>query len=236
PAGHPAYRTMVEYNRLRYRLMPYIYSLAGHTWLRDYTIMRGLTMDFSGDRAVFDIADQYMFGPSLMVCPVTEYRARSRRVYLPAAYGWYDMRTGNHFAGGAEVNAEAPYGYMPVFIREGSVIPFGPEIQHTSEKAADPLTMWVYAGADGSFTLYEDEGNNYNYENGAYSLINFTWSDNDHALIIGAREGSYQGMSQERTINVVIVSEAQPVKLDFDRTPDRSVTYTGEEIRLQFEK
>ncbi|HNT92396.1 MAG TPA: glycoside hydrolase family 31 protein [Bacteroidales bacterium] len=235
PAGHPAYRTMVEYNRLRYRLMPYIYSLAGHAWLRDYTIMRGLTMDFSGDRAVFDIADQYMFGPSLMVCPVTEYRVRSRNVYLPAAYGWYDMRTGDHFAGGDEVNAEAPYGYMPVFIREGSVIPFGPEIRHTSEKTADPLTLWVYTGADGSFTLYEDEGDNYNYEDGAYSLISFTWSDNDHTLIIGAREGNYQGMPQERTINVVVVSEGQPVKLDFERTPDRSVNYTGEEIRLQFE-
>ncbi|HPA69992.1 MAG TPA: glycoside hydrolase family 31 protein, partial [Bacteroidales bacterium] len=100
PDNHIAYKTMVEYNRLRYRLMPYIYSLAGQAWLNDYTIMRGLTMDFSLDTEVFDIADQYMFGPSLMVNPVTEYKARSRNVYLPSAYGWYDVRTGRHYAGG----------------------------------------------------------------------------------------------------------------------------------------
>ena len=234
PAGHPAYKTMVEYNQLRYRLMPYIYSLAGHAWLNDYTIMRGLTMDFSGDTAVFDIPDQYMFGPSLMINPVTEYKARSRSVYLPAAYGWYDMRTGKYFTGGAVTEAEAPYEYMPVFVREGSVIPFGPAIQYTTEKQADPLTVWVYTGADGSFTLYEDEGDNYNYEEGAYSLIPIAWNEAGRTLTIGARTGEYQGMLTERTVNVVVVSKGKPVKLDFGRTPDKTVTYTGDEIKLQF--
>ena len=162
PDNHIAYKTMVEYNRLRYRLMPYIYSLAGQAWLNDYTIMRGLTMDFSLDTEVFDIADQYMFGPSLMVNPVTEYKARSRKVYLPSAYGWYDVRTGRHYAGGTVVEADAPYEWMPLFAREGSLIPTGPDIQYTGEKEADPLTLWVYAGADGAFELYEDEGDNYN--------------------------------------------------------------------------
>jgi alpha-D-xyloside xylohydrolase len=123
---------------------------------------------------------------------------------------------------------------MPVFVREGSVIPFGPELQYSTEKQADPLTIWVYTGADGSFMLYEDEGDNYNYEEGAYSLIPLTWSETDRALTIGARTGEYQGMLTERTLNVVIVSRDKPVKLDFGRTPEKTVIYTGEEIKLQF--
>ena len=234
PAGHPAYKSMVEYNHLRYRLMPYIYSLAGHAWLNDYTVMRGLTMDFSGDTAVFDIADQYMFGPSLMINPVTEYKARSRSVYLPAAYGWYDLRSGKYFAGGAVTEADAPYDYMPVFVREGSVIPCGPELQYTTEKQADPLNIWVYTGADGSFTLYEDEGDNYNYESGAYSLIPMSWNEAERTLTIGPRTGEYQGMLTERTLNVVLVSKEKPVRLDFARPSDRTVTWAGEELKMQF--
>jgi len=214
--------------------MPYIYSLAGQAWLNDYTIMRGLTMDFSLDTAVFDIADQYMFGPSLMVNPVTEYRARTRKVYLPQAYGWYDMRTGDYLAGGTVVEAGAPYEWMPLFVREGSVIPTGPDIQYADEKEADPLTLWVYTGADGTFTLYEDEGDNYNYESGSYTLIPFKWSDADRTLTIGARTGEYQGMLRERTVNIVLVSKDKPVKLDFTMAPDRSVTYTGEEVTVGF--
>lgn len=235
PDNHIAYKTMVEYNRLRYRLMPYIYSLAGQAWLNDYTIMRGLTMDFSLDTEVFDIADQYMFGPSLMVNPVTEYKARSRNVYLPSAYGWYDVRTGRHYAGGTVVEADAPYEWMPLFAREGSLIPTGPDIQYTGEKEADPLTLWVYAGADGAFELYEDEGDNYNYEDGAYTLIPLTWNEAERTLTIGKREGEYRGMLHERTINVIMVSENRAVKLDFGRPPDKSVKYSGEEIKVRFE-
>jgi len=235
PDNHIAYKTMVEYNRLRYRLMPYIYSLAGQAWLNDYTIMRGLTMDFSLDTEVFDIADQYMFGPSLMVNPVTEYKARSRNVYLPSAYGWYDVRTGRHYAGGTVIEADAPYEWMPLFAREGSLIPTGPDIQYTGEKEADPLTLWVYAGADGAFELYEDEGDNYNYEHGAYTLIPLTWNEAERTLTIGKREGEYRGMLHERTINVIMVSENRAVKLDFGRPPDKSVKYSGEEIKVRFE-
>jgi alpha-D-xyloside xylohydrolase len=236
PENHPAYKTMVEYNKLRYRLMPYIYSLAGHAWLDDYTIMRGLAMDFSLDRPALDITDQYMFGPSLMVNPVTEYRARSRKVYLPAAYGWYDMRSGRYFSGGEVVDADAPYDYMPVFVREGSVIPLGPDLQYTSEKPADPITLWVYTGSDASFVLYEDEGDNYNYESGAYTLIPFTYSEASGTLTVGARTGEFEGMMQNRTFNVVKVSRERPVKLDFDRAPDLTINYTGEEISVQLPK
>lgn len=235
PDNHIAYKTMIEYNRLRYRLMPYIYSLAGQAWLNDYTIMRGLTMDFSLDTEVFDIADQYMFGPSLMVNPVTEYKVRSRKVYLPSAYGWYDVRTGRHYAGGTVVEADAPYEWMPLFAREGSLIPTGPDIQYTGEKEADPLTLWVYAGADGAFELYEDEGDNYNYEDGAYTLIPLTWNEAERTLTIGKREGEYRGMLHERTVNVIMVSENRAVKLDFGRPPDKSVKYSGEEIKVRFE-
>ncbi len=235
PDNHIAYKTMIEYNRLRYRLMPYIYSLAGQAWLNDYTIMRGLTMDFSLDTEVFDIADQYMFGPSLMVNPVTEYKARSRNVYLPSAYGWYDVRTGRHYAGGTVIEADAPYEWMPLFAREGSLIPTGPDIQYTGEKEADPLTLWVYGGADGAFELYEDEGDNYNYEDGAYTLIPLTWNEAERTLTIGKREGEYRGMLHERTINVIMVSENRAVKLDFGRPPDKSVKYSGEEIKVRFE-
>ncbi len=233
PENHPAYKTMVEYNKLRYRLMPYIYSLAGHAWLNDYTIMRGLAMDFSLDTALLNITDQYMFGPSLMVNPVTEYKARSRKVYLPAAYGWYDMRTGRYFNGGNVTEAEAPYDYMPVFVREGSLIPFGPEIQYASEKQADPITLYVYTGADGSFVLYEDEGDNYNYESGAYTLIPFTYSEAEKALTVGARTGEFSGMLQDRTFNVMVVSKEKPGKLDFNKAPDLTVKYTGVEITVQ---
>ena len=233
PESHPSYKTMLAYNELRYRLMPYIYSLAGHAWLNDYTIMRGLTMDFSLDTAVFNITDQYMFGPSLMVNPVTEYKARSRRVYLPAANGWYDLRSGRYYKGGEVILAEAPYDYMPLFVREGSIVPFGPEMQNAMEKQADPLTLFVYSGADASFVLYEDEGGNYNYENGAYTLIPFTWSEAEKMLTIGTREGEYPGMLKTRTINLAKVSGKRAVKLDFVMTPDTTVMYTGEEITLQ---
>lgn len=233
PESHPAYKTMVAYNKLRYRLMPYIYSLAGQAWLNDYTIMRGLTMDFSLDTAVFNITDQYMFGPSLMINPVTEYKARSRRVYLPAASGWYDLRSGRYYNGGEVTVADAPYDYMPLFVREGSIVPFGPEMQYALEKQADPLTLFVYTGADASFVLYEDEGDNYNYEKGAYTLIPFTWSDAEKTLTIGTREGDFSGMLNTRTINLVKVSEKRAVKLDFNMIPDTTVRYTGEEITVQ---
>jgi alpha-D-xyloside xylohydrolase len=192
--------------------------------------MRGLAMDFPGDAAVNDIGDQYMFGPALMINPVTEYKARSRNVYLPAPYGWYDLLSGIHFSGGKMINADAPYSSIPVFVREGAILPFGPDMQYTSEKPADPLILFVYTGTDGAFTLYEDEGVNNNYENGAYTLIPFVYSEADRTLTIGARKGEFSGMLQNRTFNVKVVSKDKPVKLDFNTTPDKVVEYSGEEI------
>ncbi len=229
PESHPAYQAMVASDRLRYRLMPYIYSLAGQTYLNDYTIMRALAMDFPGDRAVNDIGDQYMFGPALLVNPVTEYKARSRNVYLPAPYGWYDLHTGVHYSGGKMINADAPYSSIPVFVREGAILPIGPDLQFTDEKLADPLTIFVYKGTDGTFTLYEDEGVNNNYENGAYTLIPLSYSEADRTLTIGDRQGEFSGMLQYRTFNVIVVSKEKPVKPDYNAAPDQVVKYSGKE-------
>jgi alpha-D-xyloside xylohydrolase len=170
-----------------------------------------------------------MFGPALMVNPVTEYKARSRNVYLPAPYGWYDLLTGLHFSGGKVINADAPYSSIPVFVREGAILPIGPDIQYTAEKPADPLTIFVYRGTDGTFSLYEDEGVNNNYENGAYTLIPLSYSETDRTLTIGARKGEFSGMLQNRTFRVIMVSKEKPVKLDYDAVPDKVVKYSGEE-------
>ena len=233
PENHPAFQAIVATDRLRYRLMPYIYSLAGQTYLNDYTIMRGLAMDFPGDPAVNDIGDQYMFGPSLLINPVTEYKARSRDVYLPGPYGWYDLHTGKYFTGGKVINADAPYSSIPVFVREGAILPIGPDLQFTSEKPADPITLFVFTGMDGMFTLYEDEGVNNNYEDGAYALIPFVYSETDRTLTAGARQGEFSGMLQDRTFNVVVISKEKPVTPDFDAAPDKVIRYTGEEISVK---
>ncbi len=233
PEGHPAYQAMLSVNKLRYRLMPYIYTLAGMTWFNDYTIMRGLAMDFASDPAVFDINDQYMFGPSLMVCPVTGYKDRSRKIYLPDGCGWYDLFTGEYQEGGSNIVADAPLNKIPVYVKEGSIIPFGPEIQYTSQKPADPIVLYVYAGADGNFTLYEDEGTNYNYEDGAYCMIPFTYNDAGHTITIGARNGEYSGMIHDRVFRVVLVSKGKNVSLDFDAKPDKVIEYSGSEVTVQ---
>jgi alpha-D-xyloside xylohydrolase len=204
PEGHPAYNSMVWYDKLRYRLMPYIYSLAGRVHFDDYTVMRALVMDFADDPAVFDIGDQYMFGPSLLVCPVYEYKARSREVYLPEG-AWWDFNTGMPVEGGRTIEASAPYERMPMFVRAGAIIPMGGEVASTATPQND-LRVEVWPGADGSFTIYEDEGTNYDYEKGEYSTIPLTWSDAEGTLTIGERTGSWEGMPSERTFTVVVHS------------------------------
>lgn len=232
PENHPAYKTMVWYNKFRYRLMPYVYTLAGMTWHNDYTIMRPLVMDFNGDITVNNIGDQYMFGPSLMVAPVYEYKARTREVYFPAATGWYDLYSGQFLTGGEYRTVDAPYEKMPLYVREGAILPFGPEITSTAEKAADPVTLYVYTGRDGAFTLYEDEGVNYDYEKGEFSTIPITWDDAAGKLTIGARQGSWNGMPETRTFNVMWISKEQPQAFDLSAVPRASVTYDGTAVSL----
>lgn len=203
PVDHPAYQSMLYYDRLRYRLLPYLYSLCGHAWLDGYTLMRGLVMDFGHDTAAYDISDEFMLGPSLLVAPVTQYKAREREVYLPAGQGWYDFYSGKFVNGGQSIQADAPYERMPVFVKEGSILPQGPDLQYTAEKAADTITLYVYTGRNADFALYEDEGTNYNYEKGVYSLIPLHYEQATGSLTIGRRQGAYKGMLNKRTFRIM---------------------------------
>lgn len=210
PDNHPAYKSLLYYAQLRYELMPYIYSLAAQAHFADYTIMRGLIMDFAADTKVRNISDQYMFGPSLLVCPVYQYEARTRNVYFPATTGWYDFYTGQYHRGGLCETVAAPYGRMPLFVCEGAIIPCSQAAEHTEAVSNTETTIYVYAGANGSFCLYDDEGTNYDYEQGRYSKINFTYDDSSRTLIIADRSGRYDQMSIERKFNVVLVSPEKP--------------------------
>ena len=225
PEGHPAYESIVYYTKLRYRLMPYIYSLAGMTHFKDYTIMRPLVMDFMKDVSVTDIGDSYMFGPSLLVAPVYEYGARQREVYFPECEGWYDFYTGRFLEGGAYRTVDAPYGRMPLYVRAGSILPMGPDMQWSDEKPADVINLYVYQGADGTFTLYEDENVNYNYEKGAYSMIEFAYSEADRTLTISDRIGSFPGMLEKRIFNVIPVAKGRRVQ--------QKVVYEGKSIKIK---
>jgi len=227
PPEHPAFQSMLAYDKLRYRLMPYIYSLAGMVTRNDYTIMRGLVMDFASDPKVLAINDQYMFGPAFLINPVGVFKARTRSVYLPAGSGWYDFHSGKFLAGGQAITADAPYTDMPIFVRAGSIVPIGPDLQYTGEKAADPIRLYVFTGRDCSFTLYEDEGTNYNYEQGRYASIPLSYDDAHQTLTIGAREGTFAGMLLTRTFEIVWVKGQNASAPDFSRPPDRKITYDG---------
>jgi len=221
------------YDKLRYRLLPYIYSIAGMVCHDDYTMMRGLAMDFGKDTAVKNLADEFMLGPSLLIAPVTEYRARSREIYLPAGQGWYDLYSGKYFTGTQRLAVDAPYERMPVFVKEGSILPFGPALQYTGEKPADTITLFVYTGKDAHFTLYEDEGVNYNYENGEFTDIPINYEESTRTLKIGRREGSFPGMLKGRTFRIIGVSKNNPVALRFDLMKGPAVHYKGEAITVR---
>ncbi|MCU4174279.1 DUF5110 domain-containing protein [Marinilabiliaceae bacterium N1Y90] len=235
PENHKAYKTIVAYNKLRYRLMPYIYSVAGHVYFNDYTMMRALVMDFAHDKKVENIDDQYMFGPSLMVCPVYEYGARKREVYLPKDTKWYNAHNGRMLPGGQTIMADAPYEQMPLFIKAGSIIPFGPEIEYTDQKLDAPIKLVVYTGEDGAFEIYEDEGLNYNYEKGLFCSIPLKWDQTNRTLTIGERKGEYEGMVKERQFNIVFVSENSPRSIEAIKEIDGQVAnYTGDQLLIQF--
>jgi len=226
PEGHPAYESIVYYDRLRYRLMPYIYTMAGMTHFNDYTIMRPLIMDFQNDKNVVNISNQFMFGSAFMVCPVYQYEARKREVYLPAGTNWYDFYTGKQLLGGQTLQADAPYGRIPLFIPEGAIVPVGPEIQYTDQKPADHVVLYVYKGRDGSFTLYEDEGINYNYEKGHYSAISFNYNQKNQTLTIGERKGDFKGMLKDRKFKIVIVDPSNP-KAFLSDASGKEIDYNG---------
>ncbi|MFO7871535.1 MAG: glycoside hydrolase family 31 protein [Kiritimatiellia bacterium] len=233
--GEVHYDTILKFDRLRYRLLPYIYSLAWLVTKNGYTIMRNLAFDFRGDRKAHRIGDQFMFGPALLVNPVTQYRARSREVYLPGGTGWFDFWNGNRLEGGRKIKARAPLDGMPLYVKEGSILPMGPSIQHTGEKPAGPVEIRIYPGADAEFTLYGDEGDNYNYERGARAEIPVTWKDSERKLTIGKRKGDYPGMPEKMTFRPVIVRRGLGAGPETAAKPDAGISYDGTRVSVSLQ-
>ncbi len=233
------YQTLLKFTNLRYRLMPYIYSLAWKVTNENYTIMRALPFDFMNDSLTYTINDQYMFGPAFLVNPVVRplYYLRNNvkldssdytcDVYLPENVLWFDFWTGKQFNGGQNIKSNAEYETMPLYVRAGSIIPFGPFIQYSTEKN-DSIELRIYPGADGDFTLYEDENDNFNYQKGIYSLLTFNWDDTKKILTISDRKGTFPGMLKERIFNIVLVGTKKGTGIEISGKLDKVIHYTGE--------
>ena len=233
---------LLKYDNLRYRLMPYIYSLSWKATNDAYTILRSLAFDFRTDAAINDIRDQYMFGPAFLVNPVTEQMyglttnlpsEKTRKVYLPKGTNWFDFWTGKILAGGQTINAAAPIETLPLYIKAGSTLPMGPFLQYATEKPADPVELRVYTGADGEFTLYEDENDNYNYEKGSYATIPIRWDEKKNTLVIDVRHGEFPGILEHRTFRVVWVGDHHGVGVEPENRVDATVAYDGKRIEIK---
>ncbi|MTK52556.1 TIM-barrel domain-containing protein [Paludibacter sp.] len=232
---------LMKYDNLRYRLMPYLYSLSWKVTNEGYTIMRSLGFDFRNDDAVKNIPDQYMFGPAFLVNPVTQQLysapdskkiAKTRKVYLPKSTNWYDFWTGKQIEGGKSIDAKATIETMPLYIKAGSIVPMGPYLQYANEKPADPIELRVYAGADADFVIYEDENDNYNYEKGKFATIPLHWNEAAKTLTIGNRQGEFTGMVKDRTFRVVFVNAKNGIGIEPAKTA-KTVQYNGAEISVK---
>jgi len=223
---------LTNYIALRYHLLPYIYSVSWQVTSANASMMRPLVMDFRADTNVFNIGTQFMFGPGLMACPVMKAEAQTRSVYLPAGTSWTDFWTGNTVNGGQTIAAASPIETMPIFVRAGSIIPYGPAIEYAAQ-TNDPIELRVYRGADGAFTLYEDEGDNYNYEKGAYATIPITWIESKQTLTLGKRAGKFPGMLKERTFRIVWVKAGHGAGVATTEAADAIVRYTGKAVKVR---
>ena len=249
--GVKQYDAIEKFINLRYRLLPYMYSTSWQITSNHSTMMRALVMDFADDKKVWDRNDEFMFGKSILVAPVTRpmyireevngadtvnvedfSTVKSEEVYLPKGTSWIDFWTGEKQSGGKTISKETPLDIIPVYVKAGSILPIGPDVQYAEEKSWDNLEIRIYPGADGEFVLYEDENDNYNYENGAYSTITFSWDDSEKKLTIGDREGSFSGMLNERTFNVVVVSENEGVGIDYASQYSSVVRYKGTSTQI----
>jgi alpha-D-xyloside xylohydrolase len=228
--GPEAQTILTSYDRLRYRLMPYIYSVAWKTTSEGYTPMRPLAMEFRTDARAQNIGDQFFFGPAILVNPVTEPGATTRHLYLPKAK-WYDFWTGRTTEGGT-TDAAAPLERMPLYVRAGSIVPMGPDEEYTTQQPADPIELRIYSGADGRFTLYEDENDNYDYEKGVHATISLQWDDAKRTLTIGEREGKFPGMLETRAFRVVVVSGGHGAGIEPTAQADEVVEYSGKRISV----
>jgi alpha-D-xyloside xylohydrolase len=225
-----------KYTALRYRLLPYIYSVSWQVTHEQGTMMRPLVMDFAEDRPALNISDQYMFGPAFLVNPVTDASATTRKVYLPGKKDWYDFWTGKHEGFSQQIISEAPIDVLPLYVRAGSIVLLGPEVQYAQEKPEDPIEVRVYRGANGAFTLYEDEGDNYSYEKGAYATISLNWDDRGGILTIGPRYGQFPSMSQKQIFQIVFVRDGHGVGEKPTEDFDSRVEYTGETVTVKVPK
>ncbi len=232
---------LLNYDNLRYRLLPYIYSLSWKVTHEGYTMMRSLAFDFKNDEKINAIPDQYMFGPAFLVNPVTERMyslqanipaEKARKVYLPKSALWYDFWTGQTTNGGQTIDATAPIETIPLFIKAGSIIPMGGFLQYATEKPADVIELRIYPGADGKFALYEDENDNYNYEQGKYATIEFNWNDKTRTLNISDRKGVFNGMLKDRKFNIVLVRPGVGTGVGITATIDKTIQYSGKAIQV----
>lgn len=230
--GSQTFNILSWYTRLRYRLLPYIYSAAAATYHQSGTIMRGLAMDFAYDRKTWNVADEYMFGKSFLVAPVSAYKATSRPVYLPAGVTWYDFFTGKTYAGGQTVAAAAPLTHSPLFVKAGAIVATGPDVQYADQKPNAPIVFVVYTGASGKAELYEDDGASNAYRRGKWSSIPLSYDEATGALTIGARHGSYDGMAAKRVFKVRFISGPTKTAADFDAKADATVAYDGRELKI----
>lgn len=228
--AEPTEKILIQYDWLRYHLLPYIYSVSWQVTSQGGSMMRPLVMDFTGDANVYNIPDQFMFGPALMACPVTHEGATNREVYLPASAKWFDFWTGESVTAG-KITANAPMETMPLFVRAGSILPYGPAIEYAAQ-SVDPIELRVYRGANGQFTLYEDEGDNYNYEKGIHATIPFEWNEAEQTLTIGKRTGKFPGMLKERTFKIVWVSSNHGSGIETTATPDSIIQYRGNRVEV----
>lgn len=234
-----------KYIRMRYLMLPYMYSTAWNVTSNGGSFMRALFMDFPNDKKVLDMNDQYMYGKSLLVAPVTRSmyvtddkiedfsKVKTEPVYLPRGTEWYDFWTGEKFNGGQTVNREVPIDIMPLYVRAGSILPLGPDVQYAEEKKWDALEIRIYSGADAEFTLYEDENDNYNYEKGFYSIITFKWDDAKQILTITDRNGEFPGMLKKRKFKIVLVNKKQGIGDQLSESINKIVPYNGKSVRIQ---
>ena len=236
----PTKAILLKYDNLRYRLLPYIYSLSWKVTSEGYTIMRSLGFDFRNDEGIKNIPDQYMFGPSILVNPVTARMyslpnakniKKVRKVYLPKTTGWYDFWTGKLIPGGQTIDAAAPIETLPLYIKAGSIVPMGPYLQYATEKVADPIELRVYTGANADFVLYEDENDTYNYEQGKFATIAMNWNEADKTLTIKDRKGEFAGMLKDRTFRVVWVNAKNGIGIEPAKLAE-TVSYSGKEIKI----
>lgn len=229
----PQTPTLIAYDKLRYRMLPYIYSLAWRVTNEDYTMMRPLIMDWRTDLHVRDIGDEFLFGPSILVSPVTMAGATTRSVYLPSAPAWYDFWTGARLHGGQRIEAPAPLNRIPLYVKAGSIVPLGAEVEYATQQPDAPITLRIYPGADADFTLYEDEGDNYDYEKGAHATIPLHWNDATGTLSIGARQGQYPGMPAKRNFRVVVVDSTHGIGAQTQSDTGRTVSYDGSAVEVR---